>query len=328
MATLYLLEQGSKLCKESKRFIVEKDEKVLLEVPDFKINRILIFGNVNLTPQAISHILDTGIDVSFFTIYGRLRGKLCSVKSKNVYLKIAQFKRYYDEEFKVNFAKTIVEGKIKNSIALLDRYQRNHPEVDFQEYLKKLYHSIILLKNKTQLSAIRGIEGYSSALYFEVFSKMIRGKLKFSKRDRRPPKDPVNSLLSLGYSLITAEIFSLTSGFGLDPHIGFFHEIDYGRPSLALDLVEQFRLPVVDRFTLTLVNKEIITEDDFEEKEGGVYLKEDSRKEYFTQYEKYITRSFTYNEQEVNFRKLFQIQTQKMVYVILKKEPYEYFRVS
>jgi CRISPR-associated protein Cas1 len=327
MATLYLSEQGAKLCKESNRFIVEKDDKILLEVPDFKIDRILIFGNIQLTPQAISHLLEIGIDVSFFTFYGRLRGTLQPIKSKNIYLRMAQYERYYDEEFKLNLAKTIVEGKIKNSIIILERYQRNHPEIDFSEYIDKLNNSIFLLKNKNKVSSVRGIEGYSSSIYFEGFSRMIRRNFKFSERCRKPPKDPVNSLLSLGYTLITNEILSATAGFGFDPYIGYLHQIDYGRPSLALDIVEQFRAPVVDRFTLNLINKEIFDEDDFEIKEEGVYLKENSRKEYFLQYEKYITRNFKLNDEEVNFRKLFQIQTQKMINVIMEKQPYECFKV-
>jgi len=323
MSTLYLLEQGSKLCKESKRLIVEKDDKVLLEVPDFKIDRVFVFGNVQITTQVMAHLLEVGIDTSFFSFYGKLRGTLQPIKSKNIYLRMAQYERYYDNEFKLNFAKTIVEGKIKNQISFLDRYQRNHPEVNFSEYRGKLTESISSLKNKTQVSTVLGVEGYSSALYFEAFSKMTRGDLKFEGRKRRPPKDPINSLLSLGYTLITNEILSLTSGFGFDPYIGYLHRIDYGRPSLALDLVEQFRLPIVDRFTMSLVNKEIIDEEDFEKKDEGLYLKEKSRKEYFTQYEKYIMRSFKVNDVEVNYRKLFQIQTQKMMKTIQEKTPYQ-----
>lgn len=323
MSTLYLLEQGSKLCKESKRLIVEKDDKVLLEVPDFKIDRVLIFGNVQITTQAMAFLLESGIETSFFSVYGKLRGRLQPIESKNIYIRMAQYERYYDDEFKLNFAKTIVDGKIKNSIALLDRYQRNHPEINFSDYIEKLNQSITSLKSKTQVSTVLGVEGYSSALYFEAFSKMIRSDLKFEGRQRRPPKDPVNSLLSLGYTLITNELLSLISGFGLDPYIGYLHQIDYGRPSLALDLVEQFRLPIIDRLTLGLVNKEILNEDDFEEKNEGLYLKEKSRKEYFIQYEKYVTRNFKVDDGDINFRKLFQIQTQKIIKTIQEKVSYE-----
>ena len=128
MAILYLTEQGATLRKESKRFIVEKEEQILLEVPEFKIDRVLVFGNVQITTQAIAFLLANGIETGFFTITGRLKGKLSPLESKNVYLRLFQYKRYLDEEFKLKLAKTIVDGKIKNQIVLLQRYQRNHPE--------------------------------------------------------------------------------------------------------------------------------------------------------------------------------------------------------
>ena len=125
-----MIEQGAKLRKESKRFIVEKDEKILLEIPEFKVDRVFIFGNIQLTTQAMKFLLENGIDVSFFSYYGKFLGKLTPVESKNVLLRISQYEKYKDKEFKLKISKVLVKGKINNCRNLLMRYMRNHPEVE------------------------------------------------------------------------------------------------------------------------------------------------------------------------------------------------------
>jgi len=328
MPTLYLLEQGAKLFKEQKKLVVEKDEKILLEIPEFKIDRVLLFGNIQITTQAMKFLLESGIETAFFNIHGKLIGRLSPVESKNVLLRISQYEAYRDENFRLKVAKAIVEGKIKNSKVMLQRYQRNHPgEVDFSEPLRNLDSCLEELQNKTKVSTVVGLEGRASAVYFEAFGKMLRKDIQFTLRTRRPPQDPINSLLCLGYALITSEMFSLVSAIGFDPYIGFLHGIDYGRPSLALDLIEEFRHAVVDRLTLELVNKEILTEDDFEEKEGGVYLKGESMKKFFVHYEKRMLTLFQdeCSGEETNFRKTFLKQAQKFAKTIQEGISYEPF---
>jgi len=327
MATLYLLEQGAKLVKEHKKLVIEKDDKVILEVPEFKIDRVLLFGNIQITTQAMKFLLESGIETAFLTIYGKFIGRLQPVESKNIFLRIAQYECSKDENFKLSVAKTIVEGKIKNAKVLIQKYARNHPdEVDFSTALANLDSCIKELPNKTKVSTVIGIEGRASAIYFGAFGKMFRKELRFVTRSQRPALDPVNSLLNLGYTLITNEMFSLTSAVGFDPYIGFLHGIDYGRPSLALDLIEEFRHPIIDRLTLELVNKEILKSDDFEEKENGIYLKDDSRKLYFENYERRILTSFQDpDSEEINFRKIFFKQVQNFVKLIQEKIPYKPF---
>jgi len=322
MAVLYLTEQGAVLRKKSKTLVVDKGTEVLLEVPEFKVERVLIFGNIQITTQAIAFLFEHGIEASFFTINGKLKGKLTPLESKNVYLRLYQYKRYQQDDFKLNLAQRIVEGKIKNQIVLLQRYQRNHPENDFSLSIDKLHESIKTLYVKKKVSTVLGVEGAATAIYFQEFGRMFRKELKFDGRSRRPPKDPVNALLSFGYTLISNEILSLLSGMGFDPYIGYLHAIDYGRPSLALDLVEEFRHTIVDRLVLSLINKEVLSEDDFEEKDGGVYLKENSRKTFFLQYERSLQSQFSHEESQVTFRHLFKNQAQKLSNVILRNEQY------
>ncbi len=329
MPTLYLLEQGAKLEKESKRLLVIKEGKIFLEVPEFKIDRVLIFGNVQITTQAMKFLLESGIETSLFTIFGRLVGRLLPAQSKNVFLRMAQFEKAKDENFKLTISKVIVEGKIKNAKAFLQRYSRNHPEVDFGKAEAELNSCLEELPRKTRVSSVVGVEGRASAIYFEAFGKMFRKGLQFETRIRRPPPDPVNSLLSLGYTLITNEMFSVTTSIGFDPYVGFLHGIEYGRPSLALDLIEEFRHSIIDRLTLELVNKEILTEDDFEEKEGAVFLTEDSRKKYFLHYEKRMLTSFQDFEEkiELNYRRMFYEQAQRFAKTLQEMTPYRPFSI-
>lgn len=242
-------------------------------------------------------------------------------------MRIAQYGRFKEDDFRVEIAKTIVEGKIKNSKILLQRFVRNHPEVNFDRAIGNLQSCVEELPRKKGLSAVIGVEGRGSAVYFQTFGKMFPKEPKFDVRTHRPPRNPVNSLLSLGYTLVTNEVFSLASGMGFVPYIGYLHGLEYGRPSLALDLVEEFRTPIMDRLTLELINKEILTQDDFEEKEGVFYLKNEPRKKYFRHYEKRMQTSFQAPEtkEEINFRKKLFLQIQNFAKTLQGRVPYSPF---
>jgi len=330
MAIVYLVEQGSKLSKESRRLVVEKDGNILQEIPEFKVEKIFIFGNIQITTQAMKFLLEAQIDTCFFTIYGKLIGRLSPVESKNVYLRMSQFEKHKDEQFKLNIARRIVSGKIENMKTVLQKYGRNHPEISFEENILELEECLAELQRKTAVSSIFGVEGRASAVYFEGFAKMFRKELRFTGRIKRPPADPVNSLLSLGYSLITSEMLSVTCGIGFDPYIGFLHTLEYGRPSLALDLIEEFRQPIVDRLTLELINKEILTIDDFEEKEGGIYLKDEPRKKYFLHYEKRMQTEFQDADtgEKTTYRKMFSHQAHKFAKALTENYQYVSFALK
>ncbi|OYD13900.1 CRISPR-associated endonuclease Cas1 [candidate division WOR-3 bacterium JGI_Cruoil_03_44_89] len=330
MATLYLTEQGSTLRKTSRRLIVEKENEVLLEVPEFKIERVLIFGNVQLTTQAIAFLLANGIETSFLSVRGRLKGKLSPLESKNVFLRVKQYEKAKDEEFRLDLSRTIVERKIKNGKTLLLRYARSHPEVDIDKSIREINRCLRALPRKERISTVMGIEGQAGAAYFKAFGKMFRKELRFERRTRRPPRDPINALLSLGYTMITNEILSMVSAIGFDPYIGFFHGISYGRPSLALDIVEEFRHPIVDTLTLNLVNNSVLKEKDFVAEKGGYFLTDEARKKYFVYYEKKLTGEFTLHntDTKVTFRRSFDIQAHKMEKTLMEEEAYKPFAMG
>ena len=190
-------------------------------MPLLKIDRILLFGNVQVTSQAVGKLLDEGIEVCYLSSKGKFRGKLLPAESKNVLARVAQYERFLDDEFQIEVARSIVAGKINNGRALILRYQRNHPEVDFINELQLIDNTLSKLFNNSTVNSLMGAEGTATAAYFRAYSKMFRTEFQFQKRTRRPPKDPVNALLSFGYTLVTNEIFSLLTAHGLDPYIGF-----------------------------------------------------------------------------------------------------------
>jgi CRISPR-associated protein Cas1 len=321
MPTLYVTEQGAKICKTSKRLVIRKEKEVLFEIPEFKIEQVLIFGNVQITTQALSFLLEKSIPVSFFNIHGRLKGKLLPIESKNIPLRLMQYEKFKDDCFKIVFSQCIVQGKIKNQKALLQRFSRNHPEVDLSSPAQELSLLFKTLEKKRGLSSIRGVEGRASAIYFKAFSRMIREGFSFKERVKHPPKDPVNALLSLGYTLLVNECFSVLSAIGFDPYLGYFHGPEYGRASLALDLAEEFRQPIVDALTLSLLNKQVFKEEDFEQKEEGVFLKKEARKKYFIFYEKKMLQGIL----GINYRKLLLQQAQKLAKTLKEGTTYEPF---
>jgi CRISPR-associated protein Cas1 len=328
MSTLYLTEQGSKLRKTSQRLVVEKAGTILLEVPAREIERVLLFGSVQLSTQAISFLLDNGIDVSFLSLHGRLKGKLTPVESKNVFLRLAQYDRFKDDEFRLTIARSILEAKMKNQRTRILRYQRNHPDTEFTSELDVISHSRSSLPNKKAISALMGLEGASTAAYYRCFAKMLSQDFTFEKRTRHPPLDPVNALLSLGYVLISNELGALAESMGFDPFIGFLHGLRYGRRSLPLDLVEEFRHPVIDGLVQTLINKRIIKETDFQKESNGAFLlHKEALKRFFSLYEERLERNFIEEGSSTCYRTVFQRQVRVMEQVVLNKKLYHPFLV-
>jgi CRISPR-associated protein Cas1 len=328
MSTLYLEEQGSKLRKTSKRLIVEKSGQRLLEVPAREIDRVLVFGGVEVSSKALTLLLASGIDVAFLSIRGKLRGRLVSSESKNVFLRIAQYHRADDKSFRLNLARRMVGAKMKNQRTLLLRYQRNHPDVDSCSEIGVISEASNSLNNADDISYLMGLEGASSAAYFRGLSRMVTGGFAFEGRRSHPATDPVNALLSLGYTLITNEIAALVEAAGFDPFVGFLHGIKYGRRSLPLDLVEEFRQPVVDSLVLSVVNKSVIKMTDFHREDTGeCYLNKEGFRRFLASYEERLDKFFFYRDDNTraSYRSLFRRQVEHMEKAVLGEEEYKPF---
>jgi len=326
MANLYLTEQNSVLRKTGDRLIVQKQDEILLDVQCHKIDAVLIFGNVQFTTQAVHELFEHGIELAILSRRGRLIGQITSPATKNITLRVQQFEKYTDNEFRLKLSVEIVTGKINNALNVIRHFSYNHPKNDLKSETAALKTSLENVKVANRIDQLLGLEGGAAKTYFNAFGKMILGEFNFTGRKKRPPTDPVNAILSLSYTMIFNEISSLLDGLGFDPYLGYFHSVDYGRASLAADLIEEFRAPIADRFTLNLINNRIVGEEDFytNPKGAGVYLEREALKRYFTEYETMLNHEFIHPKTKENttFRKSFRLQAENLASTIQNGSPY------
>jgi len=328
MATLYITEQHSIIRKTSDRLIVEKNKEVLLEVPCLKLDTVLIYGNVQVTTQALAEMLDHGIELAILSLSGQLRGQLTPPKAKNMPLRMRQYETSRSEGFCLRIAREIVRAKIANQAAVLRRLRQNRPELIPLDAITKLDRAAAGVERAGSIEALLGVEGGAAAGYFQALGPAVPAEIGFDNRNRRPPRDPFNALLSFGYVLAGNELQALLDAMGFDPYLGFYHQIDYGRPSLALDLLEEFRAPLVDRLALSLFNRRIFQAKDFTETpERGSRLHRESLKRFFPLYEEELTSPFQVDGEALTFRQLFRRQAERLARTLIEEEPYRAFRL-
>jgi len=328
MTSLYITEQNAWIRKRGQRILVEKDEATLLEIPYFKIDTVLLFGNVKFTTQAAGLLLDHGVELAFLTTSGRLRGQLTPPKAKNISLRMAQFERSTSESFCLRFAREVVRGKAGNSLAHGKRFLTNHPGALDASQIQRLQRTLAQVPEAATLDSLRGLEGTAAASYFQLLGQMLPETAGFEGRSRRPPRDAANALLSFGYVIVGNELQALLDGIGFDPYLGFYHQVDYGRPSLALDLLEEFRPALVDRLTVRLLNLRVLTPEDFREHPSqGVFLLREGKKRYFEELGKELNREWEVDGESLSFRKIFRRQAHRLARAIEDDEPYESFRL-
>ena len=282
--TLYITTQETYLRKEGETVVVEKDKSVLLRLPIHTLQGIVTFGNVMTSPFLLNLCAERGVCVSFMSETGKFLARVTGPISGNVLLRLAQMRAYEDKAKKGDIARSFVIGKVMNVRNVLQRRMRDHGETpslrDTSEQLLDVLRR--LRDSEPDAARIRGLEGEAGAIYFGTFNELLlagQDNFAISSRNRRPPMDPMNALLSYLYTLLAHDCRGALEGVGLDPQIGFLHEIRHGRPSLALDLMEEFRAVIADRVALSLVNLRQLDAKDFKTTESGaVEMKEDARK--------------------------------------------------
>ena len=290
VAFLYLIEQGSVLRKSSDRLLVEKEDQVLLDLPYHKLEHIAVFGNVQVTTQAMAEILERGIHLGFFSRHGEFRGSLSGPQGKNIPLRVAQFEQYHDSARALSLARAFVAAKIRNGMTLLSGYRKSHPvSPEWDQGSQALAASLTSLESAADHAALDGVEGSAARRYFQLLMHFNRSGMVWNGRVKHPATDPLNALLSLTYTLLTHELASLLEAAGLDAYLGFLHQPDYGRPSLALDLIEAFRHAVADHFVLNLVNLQRVKPPDFQMMpNGGLFLAAGPSRVFFAAYEEWM----------------------------------------
>jgi CRISPR-associated protein Cas1 len=290
-AVVYLQEPGSFVGKRSEHLVVKKDGTELNRIPLASVRQVVAFGNVQVSTQALETLAANDIPVVYLTGYGRFIAALMPAPLKNVALRAAQFRKFADPAEALTLSKAVVRAKLANQRTLLMRSLREDDARGSHEpAARDLAELLRRLDDATELPSVLGLEGQGAALYFGEFARFLKSGpaptgFDFNARNRRPPKDPVNALLSFAYALLTKDCFAAVCAVGFDPYFGFFHQVRHGKPSLALDLMEEFRSVIADSVVLTMINNRLVTIDDFLIWRDACQLTEAGRKAFFAAYE-------------------------------------------
>lgn len=291
--TLFITTQGAYLSKEGETVVVKVEGEVRLQLPIHTIGGIVCFGSVSCSPYLMGFCAERGVALSFLTEYGRFLAKVQGPVSGNVLLRREQYRWADDPIRSANMARHFIIGKIANSRTVLQRLLRDHFGKVEEESLRRavtlLGRCLERCSHESDLEVLRGIEGESAHAYFTVFDNLIvaqKDVFRFKERNRRPPLDNVNCLLSFLYTLLTHDARSALETVGLDPAVGFLHRDRPGRPSLALDLIEEFRPFLADRLALSLINLRRVQGKGFKTMESGaVTMEDDTRRAVITAYQ-------------------------------------------
>lgn len=332
---LYLNTQGLRAGVSGKVLKVKQKDKVVQEVRLADISQLNLFGGVQLTTQAIQRLCQEEIPIAYFSQGGWFYGVTHGLGIKNIFLRREQFRWADIPSFCLRFARALVAGKIQNQRTML---MRNHIEPPKRALaLLKCYQQDA--EKADSLEQLLGMEGNAARLYFENFAGMIKvGKsgeeplgesgesafnFEFNHRNRRPPRDPVNALLSLAYSVLAKDLAIISHTVGFDPYLGFYHQPRFGRASLALDLMEPFRPLIADSAVLSAINTRMITQADFIQTGSAVALKPAGRKSFFRAYEQRMDTLATHPMfgYRVNYRRLLEIQTRLLARLLTGELP-------
>ncbi|NTV64741.1 MAG: CRISPR-associated endonuclease Cas1 [Oscillochloris sp.] len=326
MPTLYVIEQGAEIGCDGERLEVRRTAEILASMPLVKISDIVIFGNVGLTTPAIKRLLDRGIDVTFMTSEGRYHGRLVGEATAHVALRQAQYARAADPAWALRQAQAIVGGKLRNQRALLQRFSRNraNPPIEAEQAAEAMSEAIDRTGRTTRISALLGVEGSATARYFGGLRSLIGPDWNFNARNRRPPADPVNVLLSLGYTLLAHKVRGAVQAAGFDPYLGFLHQVDYGRPSLALDLMEEFRPLLVDSLVLRMCGDGRIVAEDFSPGEASrpVILSDAGKRRFIGAFEERLRTEVTHPQGadsgpgRVGYLRCLELQARQLAQVV------------
>lgn len=287
--TLYVTSPDAYLGLDGENVIVKKEDAVALRIPIHNLEAITTFNYVGASPALMRKCGEKGVSLSFFQ-GDRFCGRFVGQENGNVILRKTQYRVSDIEQDSLKIARNMILGKVHNAKYVVDRALRDHAlrlDCDrMQKASQYLKQSLRNIKESVSLDQLRGFEGESASIYFGVFDELILQQKKdfsFLGRNKRPPMDNVNALLSFAYSLLTSECAGAAYAVGLDPYVGFLHRDRPGRQSLALDLMEELRAPVADRFVLTLINKQEITGKGFKKMESGAILLNDETRRLILQ---------------------------------------------
>ena len=318
---LYVTEQGARVGIRSGRVVVAKDREELQQLRLIDVSQIALYGNVQISSQMMRAAFREEIPVCWFSYGGWFQGIAEGLPSKHVDLRRRQVA--IAAQAGLPIAQSMIEGKLRNSRTFLRRNARS----DVKKVLDQLKSLAEAVGASESIESLIGMEGTGARLYFSKFSSMIReqslGPFDFNGRNRRPPRDPVNCLLSYAYALLTKDLTAVAFAVGFDPYLGVLHRPRFGRPALALDLAEEFRPLVAESVVINVINNGEIGESDFQVRAGGVALTQDGRRSVLSAYERRLDTEVTHPTYgyRITYRRVFEVQARVLAAHLLGEIP-------
>jgi CRISP-associated protein Cas1 len=352
MSIIYIVSDYGRLIKKGEVLELRKEESVLKTIFPFKTEQLVVMGKIEITSPALNFLMRHNIDTVFLSSNGRFSGKITFQASKNVFLRKRQFEALSDNNFRLKIAKAIVRGKLKNQLTFMQRINRKGFDSNILlPHINKVKEMIEKSEIAESLDSLRGYEGMAAKNYFSVFRhSIIQDWAVFNGRSMHPPKDNVNAVLSFLYTMVLFRVDSSIEAIGLDPYVGNFHSLNYGKRTLTFDLMEEFRVPLADTLTVALFNLGILNKDDFEtvnfsttsedypmsdldvdiaddnaiysEEKKGVLLTKDGIKKVLIHFEKKLETAYFYQPllKSISYRSLIQEQAEHFKRFLIGQE--------
>lgn len=320
MTSLYITESGTYLRKKGGHVVIGRNNEVLLEVPIERIEDITLIDSVHVSSALLTEFLERNIPMSWMSGMGKFYGSLISNTSVDVLKHQKQFELLDKEDFYFRLGQKITFAKIHNQLTILRRYNRNinSPRVE-----TNMSNILAVRKNVFKTSDYRelmGYEGIISRIYFDALGDVVSDPFKFEKRTKRPPRDPVNSMLSLGYSMLFNEILTSVISVGLHPYVGFLHRLAKGHPALVSDLMEEWRAVLIDSLVLAIIKRNMIGYDMFEITNDGCFLNSEGRKIFLHSYNKKLRSVNQYLDGKYTFRESIKQQCRKYASALMHED--------
>ena len=320
MAILYITQQGAMLHKSGNQIIVKKEREVLQEIPIVQLDEVVIFGNGHITTPTMGYLLHKNIPVSFLSSQGKYKGKLQPPYAKDTLIRQQQYAVASDPLQCLELAKCFVRGKLTNAMRFCQRQRTQNDEV--KSAIRSTRQILENLEGAKNLESLLGYEGAGAAAHYQAFRQFLVRDWGFTTRQFRPPPDPINAMLSLGYTLLHNHVYTFTNVVGLDPYCGYFHQPKHGHAALASDLMEEFRQIIVDGYVLSLVNNNRIKPKDFEKTNNGIRFTKEALDRFLTGYYGRMQRTFQHPalNEKTTYLRCIELQVRHLARVIRGKE--------
>ncbi|HYW22076.1 MAG TPA: type I-D CRISPR-associated endonuclease Cas1d [Nodularia sp. (in: cyanobacteria)] len=320
MTTLYLTQPDAVLSKDYEAFQVAlkqedgswKKQKVAAQT----VEQVILMGNPQVTGDAFVYALELGMPVHYLSRFGKYLGSALPHHSRNGQLRLAQYQVYQDPVRRLELVKAIVIAKIHNQYNVL--YRHNEKDNPLKERKS-------LVKSQQTIDQVRGVEGLAAREYFACWQRMVGNQWTFNGRNRRPPTDPVNSLMSFAYALLQGQVMAAVHIAGLDPYIGYLHEVHHGQPAMVLDLMEEFRALIADNLVLSVLNNRKIQPEDFTDSLGAYRLKENAKKTFLQAFDQKMNDEFKHPvfEYRCTYRRAIELQARLLSRHLQEGIPYK-----